>query len=128
MNQKVLTVKELLEKKKLIDKQQDENFYSEVFGGEIEVSTKINKDDLLEQFLDESKGEYERYKEIIYMVCPIFKTEEIRAPYKGELDVPTDIIDKIFSDNMQEVLKLGNFILKRFGFLKESDLEKVKKR
>lgn len=127
MTKKVLTVKELLAQKKIIEKKQEKNYYSELLGGEIELGEKINKDDLLEYVADTSKGEYEKYKDVIYMCCPIFKSEELREAFKGELDIPTDIIDKVFNDNMQEVVNLGNFIFKKFGFLNDKVVENLKK-
>lgn len=127
MAKKVLTVKELLAQKKIIEKKQEKNYYSELLGGEIELSNKINKDDLLEYVSDDSKGEYEKYKDVVYMCCPIFKSDELREAYKDEIEIPTDIVDKVFNDNMQEVINLGNFIFKRFGFLNEKIVENLKK-
>lgn len=127
MTKKVLTVKELLEKKKIIEKKQEKNYYSEFLGGEIEINDKVNKDDLLEYVTDSNKGEYERYINVIYECCPIFSSEELHKEFKDELAVPTDIIEKVFNNNIQEVINLGNFIFKRFGFLNDEVIEKLKK-
>lgn len=124
---KVLTVKEVLEQKKIISEKQEKNYYSELLGGEIELSNKINKDDLLEYVRDSNRGEYDRYKEMIYEFCPIFKSEELREAFKDEIDEPADIVEKVFCENINEIIKLGNFILKRFGLLSDSDIEKLKK-
>lgn len=126
MKKKILTVKDLLQKKEII-KNEDEEFYSELLNGCIAITNKINRDSLLEYLTDESKGEYERYRDIIYLCCPIFKSDELREAYKGEIDTPVDIVDKVFCNNMQEVINLGNFIFKKFGFLQNEQAEKIKK-
>lgn len=127
MTKKILTVKEVLAQKKIISGKQEKNYYSELLGGEIKLSNKINKDDLLEYVRDSNRGEYDRYKEMIYEFCPIFKSEELREAFKDEIDEPTDIVEKVFCENINEIIKLGNFILKRFGLLSDSDIEKLKK-
>jgi len=121
---KKLTIENILAKKKIIEKKAKENYYSKFFDAEIEVK-EVNKDSILEIIGDSGEGEYRRYQKLIYLCCPIFKDDELRKNY--EVKEPYDIIDKVFGDNISEVMNLGNFILSKYGFIDEELLQTLKK-
>ncbi len=122
---KKLTVKDILAQKKLIDENVNKNFYSKLFDAEIEV--KSNCADGITSILAEvNESEFRRYLKLIYLCCPIFKDEELRANY-SDIKEPYDIINKVFGTNVSEIMSLGNFILTKYGFLDEETLDKIKK-
>lgn len=125
MTNKKLTVKDILEKKKLIEEKANKNFYSKLFDAEIEVKD-AKADAITEILSDSSEGEYRRYLKLIYLCCPLFKDEELRGQFT-DIKEPYDIINKVFGNNINEVMQLGNFILSKYGFLDEGLLDKVKK-
>lgn len=120
---KKLTIENILEKKKLIEKT-TKNYFSKYFDAEIEIK-EVNKNSILEILADKDAGEYDRYLQLVYLCCPIFKAEELRKNF--EIKTPYEIIDKVFNNNISEVMNLGNFILQKYGLLDEDLIEKVKK-
>lgn len=122
---KKLTVEDILAQKKLIDKKANQNFYSKVFNAEIEVKD-AKADSITEILSDSSEGEFRRYLKLIYLCCPIFKSEELRNSFDG-IKEPYDIIERVFGNNLNEIMQLGNFILTKYGFLDEDLLKDVKK-
>lgn len=120
---KKLTIENILEKKKLIEKT-SKNYFSKFFDAEIEVK-EVNKNSILEILSDKEYGEYDRYLKLVYLCCPIFKAEELRKNF--DIKTPYEIIDKVFNNNISEVMNLGNFILQKYGLLDEDLIEKVKK-
>jgi len=120
---KKLTIENILEKKKLIEKT-TKNYFSKFFDAEIEIK-EVNKNSILEILADKDAGEYDRYLQLVYLCCPIFKAEELRKNF--EIKTPYEIIDKVFNNNISEVMNLGNFILQKYGLLDEDLIEKVKK-
>lgn len=122
---KKLTVEDILAQKKLIDKKANQNFYSKVFNAEIEVKD-AKADSITEILSDSSEGEFRRYLKLIYLCCPIFKSEELRNSFDG-IKEPYDIIECVFGTNINEIMQLGNFILAKYGFLDEDLLPDIKK-
>lgn len=122
---KKLTVEDILAQKKLIDKKANQNFYSKVFNAEIEVKD-AKADSITEILSDSSEGEFRRYLKLIYLCCPIFKSEELRNSFDG-IKEPYDIIERVFGNNLNEIMQLGNFILTKYGFLDEDLLKDIKK-
>ena len=122
---KKLTVDDILAKKKIIDKKANENFYSKIFDAEIEVNN-AKADSITDILSDSTDGEFRRYLKLIYLCCPIFKSEELRKNF-DDLKEPYDIIERVFGNNLNEIMQLGNFILKKYGFLDEDLVEKIKK-
>ncbi len=121
----VLTAKEFLEKKKLIEKL-PKNYYSEYFGGEIEIDSNVPKSEIMVIVADDDDDQYRKYLKLIYTCCPIFKS----ADFRDELDdikEPYDVIDKVFAGAITEVFGLGNFIMQKYGFLSVEDTSKIKK-
>lgn len=122
---KKLTVEDILAQKKLIDKKANQNFYSKVFNAEIEVKD-AKADSITEILSDSSEGEFRRYLKLIYLCCPIFKSEELRNSFDN-IKEPYDIIECVFGTNINEIMQLGNFILAKYGFLDEDLLPDIKK-
>ena len=121
---KKLTIDGILKHKKITDSQKGKNFYSKTFDAEIEIDCK-NPEEIIEIFADKNESEYRKYLKLIYACCPIFKAEELRKSY--EVKEPYDVITKVFGDNINEVMELGNFLLGKFGFLDEETVKKLKK-
>ena len=69
-------------------------------------------------------SEYEKYTQLIYLSCPIFRAKELHKDY--EVENPYDIVDKVFNNQYAEVFEFGNLILRKYGFTSDR-VEKVKK-
>ena len=122
---KKLTVEDILAQKKLIDKKANQNFYSKVFNAEIEVKN-TKADSITEILWNNSDSEFRRYLKLIYLCCPIFKSEELRNSFDN-IKEPYDIIERVFGNNLNEIIQLGNFIMTKYGFLDEDLLKSIKK-
>ena len=72
----------------------------------------------------EEVDEYEKYKELIYLSCPLFRAKELIKEL--EVDNPYDVVGVAFNDNYAEIFELGNRILERYGFTL-GRLDRVKK-
>ena len=125
MTKKLLTIKDVLEKKNLI-KKLPINYYSSFFDAEIEVKSDVSKDELIEILNEKDDGNYRKFLKLIYLCCPLFKSKEIKEAFT-DIKEPYDIIDKVFCDNVGEVANLGAFIVQKFGFIGEDDLTAIKK-
>ena len=121
----VLTAKDFLEKKKLIDKL-PKNYYSEYFGGEIEIDSNVPKNEIMVIVSDDDDDLYRKYLKLIYTCCPIFKSAVFRDEI-GDIKEPYEIIDKVLTGAITEVFGLGNFIMRKYGFLPVEDTSKIKK-
>lgn len=117
----VLSVSDILQKKGLTE---DYSFYySQFFGKKIEIE-KISASKIIEVMNKEEGDEYEKYKELIYLSCPLFRAKELIKEL--EVDNPYDVVGIAFNDNYAEVFELGNRILQRYGFTSDR-LDRVKK-
>ena len=124
MENKKVTIEDILKAKKLIDERKNAPFYSETFSGEIEIEdvpaekvlsiiNSANPDEPL-------RGDYE----LIYECCPIFRARELQENYG--IKEPVEIIEKCFGGNIQEIDSLAKHIMKRYGFF-TGEIEAVKK-
>ena len=121
----VLTAKDFLEKKKLIDKL-PKNYYSEYFGGEIEIDSNVPKSEIMVIVSDDDDDQYRKYLKLIYMCCPIFKSAVFRDEL-GDIKEPYEVIDKVFTGAITELFAIGNFIMRKYGFLPAEVTSKIKK-
>lgn len=121
---KKLTIDGILKHKKITDSQKDKDYYSKIFDAEIEIECK-NPEEIIEIF-QENESEFRKYLKLIYACCPIFRENELHSAYEG-IKEPYEIITKVFGDNYNEVMELGNFLLTKFGFLDEATVKKLKK-
>lgn len=126
MTKKILTAKDILANKKLIEKKENKNYFSKILNGYIEIADKVNKNSLIEIINETDEGQYERCLKLIYLCCPIFKDETLKDGLEG-IKTPYDVIEIVLDNNTKEIIDLSNFILKRFGFLDDEAVEKIKK-
>ena len=122
---KILTAKDFLQKKKIIEENTNNLFTSKIFDGDIMVSEEIPPSEIMEIMSDDSLTEYEQYVRLVYTCCPIFKDEDFRQDL--EMKEPYDVVKNVFKRTGAEVYELGNFILTLYGFLDADLVEKVKK-
>ena len=117
----VLSISDILAKKGVSE---DFSFYySEFFSKKIEIE-KIPASKIIEIMNKEEGDEYEKYSQLIYVSCPLFRAKELIKEL--EVDNPYDVVGLAFNDNYAEIFELGNKILRRYGFTSDR-LDKVKK-
>lgn len=119
-----LTIEDILNNKKIVEKQKQEKFYSKTFNKEIEVAD-VSPERVLSIVNSSSEDEPLRADyELIYECCPIFKAKELYEAY-GDIEDPVMIVEKVFNKNIFEIDSLAKFILKKYGYY--GDVETVKK-
>jgi len=119
-----LTIEDILNNKKIIEKQNQEKFVSKIFGKEIEISD-ISPERILNIVNSSSEDEPLRGDyELIYECCPIFKSKELHEAFSDIKD-PVMIVAKVFNNNIIEIDSLAKFILKKYGYY--GDIDTVKK-
>ena len=121
----ILTIDEILKRKDLIDNNEYKYYHSKVFNMDIEVD-ECDAQVVLD-ILGEDETEYRRYKKLIYECCPVFKATELHQAYADRIKEPYDIINAVFNNNISEIIEFGNFILKKYGFLNQEQIENIKK-
>ena len=119
-----LTIEDILNNKKIVEKQKQEKFFSKTFNKEIEVAD-ISPERILSIVNSSSEDEPLRADyELIYECCPIFKSKELYEAY-SEIEDPVLLVEKVFNKNIFEIDSLAKFILKKYGYY--GDVETVKK-
>ncbi len=119
-----LTIEDILNNKKIVEKNKTDKFFSKTFGKEIEVA-EVSPEKILAIVNASSEDEPLRADyELIYECCPIFRSKEIHTAY-GDVKEPVMIIEKVFNNNILEIDSLAKFILKKYGYY--GDVETVKK-
>ena len=121
---KKLTVDRILKAKKILDGKSGKSFYSKVLDSDIDIECN-NPEEIISIF-QEDEGEFRKYLKLIYECCPIFKESELREAYSN-IKEPYDIIRRVFGDNLNEIIELGNFLLQKFGFLDADTVKNLKK-
>lgn len=119
---KVVTTEMILAKKGLIEKAPDP-FYSDLFGGEIVVEN-THPTTITGVLSGNTTDEIYAYSRLIYENCPLFRDKALIEAY--ETDDPYLIPKKVYGSNVIELLQLGNYILKVYGY--NETVEKVKKK
>ena len=119
-----LTLEDILNNKKIIEKQKEEKFFSKTFNKEIEIAD-VSPERILSIVNSSSEDEPLRADyELIYECCPIFKSKELYEAY-SEIEDPVLLVEKVFNKNIFEIDSLAKFILKKYGYY--GDVETVKK-
>lgn len=114
-----LTLSDLLKKKEQRDKDRVEfkTVYVENLGGELEI-----KKLPLAQFMDmigdindnTGAGDSLRIQmELIYACCPLLHNKELQDAY--ECIEPTDIVGKVFDDNISDIMTVVGTIFEFYG-------------
>jgi hypothetical protein len=119
---KVVTTEMILAKKGLIEKAPDP-FYSELFEGEIKVEN-THPNTITGVLSGNTTDELYAYSKLIYENCPLFRDKTLLTEY--ETDDPYLIPRKVYGSNVIELLQLGNYILKIYGY--NESVEKIKKK
>lgn len=116
-----VTSQMILAKKNLLE-QKPAPFYSEMFGGELEI-----ENDHPQSFSDTIRtaqdDELYAYSKLIYENCPAFRDKELLKEY--EVDDPFLLVSTIYKKNTYEMLLLGNHILQAYGF---NNIDVIKKK
>lgn len=121
---KTLTIEDILNNKKIIEKRQGEQFYSKVFRRRIEIAD-ISPERILSIVNSATEDDPLRADyELIYECCPIFRSKELFDAY-GDIEDPVMIVEKVFNRNIFEIDSLAKFILKKYGYY--GDVETIKK-
>lgn len=123
---KILTIDEILKRKDILDKENYEYYHSEVYNMDIKVDD-CDEQEILETISESGDSEVRRYYKLIYMSCPIFKSEELRTEFSHRIKEPYDVIKIVLNNNLSEVINLGHFILKKYGLLNDGMIENLKK-
>jgi len=122
---KKLTIEKILARKNLIDKDLNKNtYYSALLDSDIDVEEN-RQEQILDIISEQEESQYKRYIRLIYACCPIFKLANENKVY--EVKEPYDIVPLVLENNMSEIIALGNFIMKKYGFLDDDMVEKIKK-
>lgn len=120
-----LTIEKILEKKHILETEENKPYYCEFFGAEIvienhpikKVSEIVSKD-----YGDDSlRADFE----LIYAFCPIFRNKKLHEEY--EVQDPIDIIELVFNHNLGAIQDLAKAIMKKYG-LGVDKVEEIKKR
>ena len=122
---KKVTIEDILKKKKIIEETSVKPFYSEFFGGEIEIEdipvSTIARIIQNSDETDELRADYE----LVYTCCPIFRSKELLEEY--DVKDPIDIVGKLYKCNITELSELTKHILNRYGIFIHNGVETVKK-
>lgn len=120
-----LTIEKILERKKIIDTDFNiKAYYSALLDAEIDVEDN-KQEQILDIISEQEESQYKRYIRLIYECCPIFKLANENKIY--EVKEPYDIVSLVLENNMNEIIALGNFIMKKYGFLDEDLIDRIKK-
>jgi hypothetical protein len=117
---KFVTTEMILAKKGLLDKAPDP-FYSEFFGGEIEVEN-THGESFAEMLSHEIKDEHYANSRLLYENCPMFRDPKLLEEY--EVEDPYLLPKKIYGANVVEFLQLGKYILALYGHGSVDDIKK----
>jgi hypothetical protein len=110
---KKITFADVLKSKGLEDEQS--TFYSDTFGGEIDIDTNIDNAKILRiMSMDNDVSEFERECELIYNCCELFRHKELVE--KFDVAIPYMVVAKMI--RLAEVNDFSNFLLQKFGFIK----------
>lgn len=115
MAKEVLSLEDLLEKKKIINPKKWD-FDSKELGKTIKIE-KVDPQKITSIISDVSEGnadEYTTYLRLIFESVGIFRAKELQKKY--EVVEPFEIIDIIFDRNLGEIYALGNQICTNYGF------------
>lgn len=125
-----LTLDDLLKKKEQREKEKTEykTVYVDSLGGELEVKKlPLSKFMTLIDDISENTGAGESLRiqmELIYECCPLLHNKELQEAY--ECTEPTDIVGKIFDDNLSDVMKVVGAIFEFYGMDSGDILGEVK--
>jgi hypothetical protein len=119
---KVVTTEMILAKKGLIEQAPDP-FYSDLFGGDIVVEN-THPSTITGILSGNTTDEIYAYSRLIYENCPLFRDKALISAY--ETDDPYLIPKLAYGSNVIELLQLGNYILKIYGY--NETVEKIKKK
>lgn len=121
---KKLTVKDILERKKLVEKEKPNYYYSKILKGNIDI-VDVSPDRIVNIVNAADNTEPIRANcEVIYECCPIFQDKELIE--SCEVKDPILVVQKCFCNNVFEIDELAKIILSRYGYNSES-IEQVKK-
>lgn len=114
-------IEDILQKKQLLDDTINKPYYSDFFGGDIEVEdnalAKVSK--IMQKAKDYSGDAVRLDLELIYALCPVFRSKELQKQF--EVDDPIDVVAKSFNNNLVEISSLAKHIIKKYGL----DIDKV---
>lgn len=125
-----LTLADLLKKKE--QRERDKVEYKSVFvenlGGELEVKKLPLADflDLIGDINDQTgAGESLRIQmEMIYECCPLLHSKELQEAY--DCVEPTDIVSKVFDDNLTDIMAVVAAIFEFYGMDSEDIVGELK--
>lgn len=125
MAKKKITLAQLLTDKKVIEDKKW-TYESETLGGVLEIE-KIKPQkvlDIIEEISDEKIDQYTAFSKLIYESCSIFRSQELIKKY--EVEIPYQVVDRVFDRNIIEILELGKKICVNYGVHFEAE-ETIKK-
>lgn len=120
---KLVTTEMFLAKKKVIDKKPDA-FYSETFGGYIEIEN-THCEAFIATLGDETIDRTYKISRLVYENCPQFRDSVLLEEY-GIKD-PYELPQKIYESRLMELYELGTVIMSVYGYTEEV-IEKIKKK
>jgi len=116
---KKITLANLMERSQQseLDKMRIKEIPSDILGGSI-VATKIPMSDFLDitDVLESTSGTRSATEvaiNLIYDCCTMLQDTKLHEAYKAE--EPTDIVAKIFNDNVGEINRIGLEIMQMYG-------------
>lgn len=115
-----VTTEMVLARKGLVDKA-PEPFYSEFFGGNIEVEN-THGESFAGIISSGINDEYYANSRLIYENCPLFRDPKLLEEY--EVEDPYSLPKKIYGANVVEFLQLGKYILSLYGHGKVEVIKK----
>ncbi len=114
---KVVSIADLLEQKEKRTKVETATVYVESLGGELEIKKLplATFMDLVAGVSENSSGQeiLQAQYELIYSFCPVLHNLELQAAY--ECKVPSDIVGKVFNDNLDDINAVTTAIAELYG-------------
>ena len=117
-----LTAEKLHEKKNIIEKAKNGDvFESDFLDAKISIK-RLPLEEVFEIMQDESKSQFKRQCELVYMSCECFRNKDLIETFG--VKEPYGVIEAIYSNNVNEFSKLTEKILSFYGFGVEADIKK----
>lgn len=125
MAKKKITLAQLLTDKKVIEDKKW-SYESAALGGILEIEKIKPKKvlEIMEEVSTEGNDQYITFLKLIYESCPIFRSQELIKKY--EVEIPYQVVDRVFDRNIIEILDLGKQICVNYGVYFEAE-ETIKK-
>ena len=117
-----LTAEKLLEKKNIIEKTKNGDVFESDFLDAKILIKRLPLEEVFEIMQDESKSQFRRQCELVYMSCECFRNKDLIETF--EVKEPYDVVEAVYSSKALEFSKLTEKILSLYGFGVETNIKK----